>query len=60
MVYSVYLVYNYKIINFKDWEKEIYSIMYILFFINWVCVKMLIKLRYYKSLYIGYVRILIK
>lgn len=57
MVYSVYLVYNYKIINFKDWEKEIYSIMYILF---WVCVKMLIKLRYYKSLYIGYVRILIK
>lgn len=25
LVHSVYLVYNYKITNSKDWEKEIYS-----------------------------------
>lgn len=29
LVHSVYLVYNYKITNSKDWEKEIYSITYI-------------------------------
>lgn len=52
MVHSVYLVYNYKITNSKDWEKEIYSITYISL---WVCVKMLTKLRYYKSSHIGYV-----
>lgn len=41
LVHSVYLVYNYKITNSKDWEKEIYSITYISL---WVCVKMLTKL----------------
>lgn len=46
LVHSVYLVYNYKITNSKDWEKEIYSITYISL---WVCVKMLTKLRYNKS-----------
>lgn len=44
LVHSVYLVYNHKITNSKDWEKEIYSITYISLLINWVCVKMLTKL----------------